>query len=325
MKVGRRDFLKYCIGSAAALGLEASVLGALEKTLAAGGGPPIIWLTAANCTGCTVSLANLASASHPTDIADLLIGTVDLAYHPNLMGAAGDLAVQTLLNASAGSFVLAVEGGIPTAFGGRACMVWSQGGQDVTALQAVQQLAPQAAAVLCIGSCASFGGIPGSKPNPTQIKSVNSATGVNTINIPGCPAHPDWIVWTIAQLLAGTKPALDRLSRPTAIYGNTVHSLCPRNTLDWAMQPGVDGLCTNNLGCKGRQTMCDCPTRLWNNKTNWCVGANGICIGCTQNNFPDGFSPFYSSVGATPPGHQRQTQSCSTCHGSSPSGDGGDD
>jgi metallophosphoesterase (TIGR03768 family) len=35
----RRDFLKYCAGSAAALGLELSPLGALEKALAAGGVP----------------------------------------------------------------------------------------------------------------------------------------------------------------------------------------------------------------------------------------------------------------------------------------------
>jgi metallophosphoesterase (TIGR03768 family) len=42
MKVLRRDFLKYCAGSAAALGLELSPLGPLEKVLASGGGSPII-------------------------------------------------------------------------------------------------------------------------------------------------------------------------------------------------------------------------------------------------------------------------------------------
>src|SRR5208283_2588007 len=40
MKVLRRDFLKYCIGSAAALGVDFSTLGPLgRKLLAAGGGP----------------------------------------------------------------------------------------------------------------------------------------------------------------------------------------------------------------------------------------------------------------------------------------------
>jgi len=41
MYVLRRDFLKYCIGSAAALGLEFPTLGTLgRKVLAAGGAPP---------------------------------------------------------------------------------------------------------------------------------------------------------------------------------------------------------------------------------------------------------------------------------------------
>ncbi len=114
MQVSRRNFLKYCLGSAAALGLSSSVLGSLEKVFAAGGGPPILWLSAASCTGCTVSLANRVSTSKPTDVADLLINSVNLAYHPNLMGAAGDLAVSTLRTVvNSKNYILAVEGGFP--------------------------------------------------------------------------------------------------------------------------------------------------------------------------------------------------------------------
>lgn len=325
MKIGRRDFLKYCIGSAAVLGFDASFLGSLENSLASTNGPPIVWLSAASCTGCTISLANLMSTTHPTDVADLLVNTIDLVYHPNLMGAAGDMAVQNLRNATAGNFVLAVEGGIPTAFNGGACILWTENGEEVTALQAIQDLAPRAKAVLSIGTCASFGGVGAANPNPTQIKSVKAVSGINTINIPGCPAHPDWIVWTIAKLLAGKIPARDSSGRPSGLFSKTVHDQCPRNGTDWAMQPGVDGLCLNSLGCKGRNTIADCPTRLWNGKTNWCVGANAICLGCTQSGFPDSFSPFYSSAGAAPAGHPgiNANQSCSSCHGSNPSGGGG--
>jgi anaerobic selenocysteine-containing dehydrogenase len=35
MKISRRDFLKYCISSAAVLGLDASVVAELSKALAA--------------------------------------------------------------------------------------------------------------------------------------------------------------------------------------------------------------------------------------------------------------------------------------------------
>jgi hydrogenase small subunit len=214
VKVTRRDFLSYCVGSAAALGLV-SVLAPLEKELASSGGIPIIWLKGACCSGCTVSLANRISKSAPVDVADLLIHTIDLVYHPVLMGAAGESAVQQLLNATSGKFILAVEGGIPTLFNGKTCTVYTHNGVDVTALEAVKQLAPRAAYVLSIGSCASFGGLSGAHPNPTQIEGVSEAAGVSTINIPGCPPHPDWIVWTIAQLLAGQVPALDTQHRPT--------------------------------------------------------------------------------------------------------------
>src|SRR5690242_10731583 len=87
MKITRREFMNYCTGSAAALGL-ATTLGPLEKALAASSGPPIIWIKGSSCTGCTVSLANRISSSAPVDLADLLIHTIDLVYHPTLMGAA---------------------------------------------------------------------------------------------------------------------------------------------------------------------------------------------------------------------------------------------
>ena len=299
--VSRRDFMKYCIGSAAVLGLNLTVLGKLEKALAAGGGPPIIWLNGANCTGCTVSLANLFSESAgTTNVADLLLNTIDLAFHPNLMGAAGDLAVAELRSASTreGGFVLAVDGGIPTAFGGRTCMLWTEDGREVTAMEAIKDLAPKAAAVLSIGTCASFGGVPAGNPNPTGIQSVGQIAGVDTINIPGCPIHPDWVVGTIAQLLAGESPSLDSDGRPKAFFGKEIHDNCPRKEGgDKAKTFGMDGQCLKELGCKGPDTKADCYSRHWNSGTNWCIGANAICIGCTEEGFPDKFSPFYDGAG----------------------------
>jgi hydrogenase small subunit len=322
MQVTRRDFLNYCVGSAAALGL-ANVLAPLDKALASSGGPPIIWLKGSCCSGCTVSLANRISKTAPVDAMDLLIHTIDLVYHPVLMGAAGESAVQQLFDAASGKFILAVEGGIPTLYGGKTCTVYTHNGVDVTALEAVKQLAPKAAYVLSIGTCAAFGGLPGAHPNPTQIESVSDACGVSTINIPGCPPHPDWIVWTIAQLLAGKTPALDAKHRPTELYGNTVHSKCSRHDKPWATSLGSTGLCNMNLGCKGPQTYADCPTRLWNYGTNWCVGtlsssgngADSLCVGCTESGFPDKFAPLFSTMGATPPDHEvLSNATCMTCH-----------
>ncbi|MBI4773246.1 MAG: hydrogenase small subunit [Deltaproteobacteria bacterium] len=302
MKVGRRDFLKFCIGSAATLGLEASVVGKLSKALAAEGNglATVVWLNGANCTGCTVSLANMIGTSAPTDIADLLINTINLAFHPNLMGAAGDLAVRVLEEATARPYILAVDGGIPTAFNGHACLLWTEknaGGQshEVTAMEAVQRLAPGAQAILAVGTCSSFGGIPGGNPNPTGIRSVSQLSGLPTVNIPGCPPHPNWIVSTIARFLAGASLSLDSQGRPAFLFeGDThnVHKNCPRKGNGEARNFAQSG-CLKELGCNGPRTQADCPKHLWNNGTNWCIGANAVCLACTENGFPDKFSPFY--------------------------------
>lgn len=318
MRITRRDFLKYCTASAAALGLQ-STLGPLNKVLAAGDGPPIIWLSAASCTGCTISLANRISGSAPVDLTDLLINTINLAYHPNLMGAAGDLAVETLRSVDSGSFILAVEGGIPTAYNGKTCILWSENGVDVTAQEAVNDLAARATKILTIGTCAAYGGVSGGAPDPTLIKGVKELTGRSVINIPGCPPHPDWIVWTIAQLLAGNNPSLDSSGRPTALYGSTVHSTCERRGRSWATSLSDTELCMNSLGCKGRLTYADCPTRKWNNGVNWCVGSDSLCQGCTQSGFPDQFAPLFSTAGAISGSHHGAAASprttCTSCHG----------
>ncbi len=277
------------------MGLPLTVLGKLEHALAAEEAalPKVIWLNGSNCSGCTVSLANLFSESGPTDIADLLFNTIDLAFHPTLMAASGDLAVQQLKDTAQGSYILAIDGGIPTAFDGNTCILWSDGGKEVTALEAVEMLAPNAAAVLSIGTCASYGGIPAAAPNPTGVVSVSELVGSKTINIPGCPTHPDWIVWTVAHLLAGETPQLDELNRPAALYATEIHQTCPRRGQEKAQTFGIEQQCLMSLGCKGPETKSDCPSRKWNNGTNWCIGAGGLCIGCTESDFPDKFSPFY--------------------------------
>lgn len=295
MRINRRQFLQYCIGSAAALGLPLTVLGKLELALADTTVPlpKVLWLNGANCTGCTVSLANLFSNSGPRDIADLLLNTIDLSFHANLMGAAGELAVQQLKDTTLGQYILVMEGGIPTAFNGNTCLLWSENGKDVTAMEAVRMLAPKAISVLCVGTCASFGGIPAGSPNPTGVVSVGQLTGLPTINIPGCPTHPDWIVYVIASLLAGTAPQLDARRRPKAIFNRKIHDICPRKGRNEAKVFGIPNDCLKALGCKGPETFADCPARKWNSETNWCIGAGAICAGCTEQGFPDRFSPFY--------------------------------
>jgi hydrogenase small subunit len=291
--VSRRDFLKYCGIGAAALGLSMSDLGRLEKALANPGGPSVIWLQGAGCTGCSESFLNRISTTAPKTAANVLIDSVNLVYHPTLMALAGQDAVAEAETAyNRGGYVLAVEGGIPTAFGGAPCFAWTYNGVEVTFEQAVKDLAARAAAILCIGTCSAYGGIPAAGPNPAGIKGVKAVTGKATINIAGCPPHPDWMVWTVVQLLLNNKINLDSSGRPTQIFGKTVHDQCERKETDEVDTFGVDRHCLKELGCRGPETRANCPQQKWNNMVNWCVDANGPCIGCTEPSFP-GTSAFY--------------------------------
>ena len=97
-------------------------------------------------------------------------------------------------------YVLIVEGAIPTADNGAYCELWP----GTSALQGVQEFGANAALVLAVGTCAAYGGIPGAQPNPTGIQSVSQVLqGKTVVNLPGCPTHPDWIVGSIAEVLAG--------------------------------------------------------------------------------------------------------------------------
>jgi hydrogenase small subunit len=296
MDVTRRDFLKYAAASAAALGLSRVQLTRLETALAAASRPPVIWLSGQACTGCSVSLLN---AVNPT-IDQVLLNTISLNYHSTVMAAAGDLAVTAARSTSqAGGYILVVEGAIPTASNGRYCYVWDDGGSAVTMADAVSSLAASAQYVVAVGTCASFGGIP-AVYGSSGAKDVGAFLGRPVINLPGCPAHPDWIIGSLVQVLTGPMPALDSYNRPTTFYkSQVIHDRCPRRETEEASRFGQDGRCLEEIGCKGPHAHADCDTRKWNNGQNWCIGANGLCVACTEPDFPA--FPLHSGGEYAPP------------------------
>jgi hydrogenase small subunit len=287
LRVSRRQFLDICRHSATITALGGGYMATLENALANPSGPEVVWLSGSSCTGCSISFLNRFSSAAPQTTADVLISAINLTYHPQLMSAAGETAALVADSAyQRGGYILAVEGGVPTAFGGATCFAWSLNGVDVTFQQAVQKMASKAALILSVGTCASFGGIPAAPPNPTGVRSVSAATLKKTINIPGCPTHPDWVVWVIANLLTNTRMELDTYSRPVGLFAKTVHERCPRRDKGEAHTYGRDGQCLEEMGCLGPKTKANCPLIGWNSAANWCVDANSQCLGCTEPNFP---------------------------------------
>jgi hydrogenase small subunit len=215
------------------------------------------------------------------------------------MVAAGQQAVRAAQAArDAKDYILVVEGAIPTAADGQYCYLWS----GLTALEGVRQFQQNARFVVAVGTCAAFGGVPGAHPNPTGAKPLAEVLGSRqVINIPGCPAHPDWIVGTLAYLFKNhAPPPSDSLNRPRAYFGRRLHDLCPY----WSNRRRSDGgHCLEDQGCKGERCHADCAKRKWNGGAanapgvSWCLAAGAPCLGCTEPGFPDGMSPFYGKAG----------------------------
>ena len=320
MNVTRRDFLKASAAITGALALKASGLLELQKAMAGGpNAPPVIWLQGQGCTGCSVSFLN---SVYYTTVDDLLINTLDVKFHPNVMAAAGNMAVEAAETARTdGGYVLIIEGAIPAGENGDYCHIWP----GMTMLDALRAYTlkddsnPGPIAILAVGTCACYGGMSAGEPNPTEAMGVKDALDylrlqrevqAPVINIPGCPAHPDWIVGTVAALLAGETPELDNDGRPEEFFGTYVHKRCPNRGLGHKAHVLSDAGCLAGLGCKGQQTHADCPLRKWNagwaknlpgqpaeplaEVKNWCIGARNPCQGCTEPDFPDGMSPFYN-------------------------------
>jgi hydrogenase small subunit len=297
----RREFLRLCGATGAALSLADLLKPEIAEAFAGpeGGKPPVIWLQGGSCSGCSVSLLNSVSP----EIADVLTGVISLKFHQTIMSAAGDQAMNVLNDVRKkyrGQYVLIVEGTVPLGADGKYATLGEKGEKPITFSKWVKDMASSAKAVLAVGSCASFGGIPAGSPNPTESMPVSKIiSGVPLINIPGCPSHPDWILGTVVHLIKYGIPDLDQHARPKMFFGSCIHDACGRRKdFDKGMfatrlsEPG----CLYKLGCKGPMAFADCPTRKFNNGTSWCVAANSPCLACVEPEFPDKSGPFFVKI-----------------------------
>ena len=273
---------------------------------------PVIWFQGAACSGCVVSVLNTASPTIRNLLVDQVVPGkhVSLRFMPTIMAAQGETAIEVMestASANKGGYLLIAEGSMPTKLDGMFCTLGEKDGREIPIVEWLTSLAADALAVISLGTCAAYGGIFAARPNPTGcvgVGDVLNEAGISTpvINVPGCPPHPDWFTGAVAQLLLGGLPSEDELDddgRLLTFFGGLIHENCPRRACfdegKFAKKFGDEG-CLHELGCKGPLTYADCPTRLWNNGQNWCIGSGGPCSGCTQPEFPDLFSPLYVKV-----------------------------
>ena len=283
----RRTFMSFCVGLAASMGLSNAAAGTVEKALLESKRPSVIWLHFQECTGCSESLLR---AEHPT-LEKLILDVISLDYHETLMAAAGKQAEEARYEAMAknkGKYILVVEGAIPTKEQGVFCKI---GGK--TAIDIVKECAADALAVIAIGSCASWGGMPSTGPNPTGASPVAQILGKPILNIPGCPPNPyNFLTTVVHYLVLGKLPDVDAKGRPLFAYGRLVHENCERRAhfdagrfaLEFGDEGHRKGYCLYKLGCKGPETYANCPSILFGDagSGSWPVGCGHPCIGCTE-------------------------------------------
>lgn len=307
--LNRRDFLKFCTGVAATLGLSPALGVRIADAATSPARPPVIWLSAQECTGCTESLLR---SHHPT-VESLILDMISLDYHETLCAGCGHQAEEfkdQSIKRNWGKYILVVDGSIPTKDDGIYCMV---AGEPI--LKTVRETAEGAAAIIAIGSCASWGGIPSADPNPTEARPVHAILpGKTIINIPGCPPNSYNFLSTVLHLLTfGAPPDLDDKGRPKFAYGRLIHENCERRphfdagrfALEFGDAGHRQGWCLYKIGCKGPETHANCPAINFGDvgPGSWPVGTGHPCFGCTEEGigFHKPLHAMASVLTVTPP------------------------
>jgi hydrogenase small subunit len=208
----------------------------------------ILWISEGmSCDGDTVSVTAAMQPSIEDVMLGLIPGLPKIHLHNKVLSPTlgGEEFLAPFRRAKAGEldapYVLVIEGSIPnekingdgfwTSFGND-----PETGEPITLNEWIDWLAPDAYAVVAIGTCATYGGIHAMAGNPTGCMGLadylgwdfRSATGLPVVNVPGCPVQPDNFMETLTWLLsmaAGLAPPipLDEQLRPTWLFGKTVH------------------------------------------------------------------------------------------------------
>lgn len=297
--VSRRAFLKYCATLASLMALPPSAGRAMAAALASAPRPSVIWLPFQECTGCTESITR----SHSPSIEGLIFDVISLDYHETLMAAAGhqaEAALHATMQKNHGKYVLIIDGSVATGLDGAYSCIAGR-----TNLDLLKEAAKGAAAIVAMGSCAAYGGIPKARPNPTGAVAISDIVKDKpVVNIPGCPPIPVVITGVLAHYLTfGSLPELDEKGRPRAFYGETIHDRCYRRPFydqgkfakTFDDEGARKGWCLFELGCKGPVTYNACATTKWNDSTSFPIESGHGCIGCSEPDFWDA-GGFYKAL-----------------------------
>jgi len=307
--ISRREFLKFASYITGLMGLAPSMVPQVVHALETKERVPVIWIHGLECSG--PSEAFIRSAAPYAS--DLLLNVISAEIDDILQASAGVYYEENgqivykgyleheeeALKEYRGKYIMVVEGSIPLGNDGKYCIV---GGKPFK--EEVLKVAEGAAAIVAAGSCATWGGIPKAKPNPTQSVGVmDFLPNKVVINVSGCPPIPEVITGTILHLaLFGPMP-LDEMGRPKQFFGNRIHDTCYRrpffNAGQFVEKPDDDaakkGWCLYKIGCRGPTTYNSCGNMRWFGGISYPIQSGAPCIGCAEPDFWDK-DPFFQRL-----------------------------
>lgn len=297
--VSRRAFLKYCSALASTMALPPGVAPAMAEALAKAQRQSVIWLSFQECTGCTESITR----SHSPTLENIIFDLVSLDYHHTLQAASGEAAEharEEAMKAHKGKYLVIVDGSVPSKETEHYSAI-----AGISNYEMLMETAKDAFAIVAVGSCAAFGGLPVAYPNPTGARAINELIKDKpVINVPGCPPIPVVMTGVLAHVLTfGKLPDLDHLGRPKVFFGETIHDRCYRRPFyeqgkfakTFDDEGARSGWCLYELGCKGPITYNACATTKWNQGTSFPIESGHGCLGCSEPGFWDKGS-FYKPL-----------------------------
>ncbi|MDK6259089.1 hydrogenase small subunit [Corynebacterium frankenforstense] len=300
--VKRRNFMQLCAAMAGLFAVgrpdpayaDAEETDKIAEALGGADKPLVAWLQLQECTGCTESLLRSGSST----VEDLVLNQLSMNYNELIMAAAGTAADEALYDMFKEPHILVVNGSVPTKENGAYCTIAGKSAEQI-----LLDAAENATVVLAVGACAVWGSVQAANPNPSGAVGVDQIIKDKpVIQVAGCPPIGEVITATITYLLTyGKPPEVDSQGRPKFAYDQRIHDSCERRPHFDAGQfvrafddeGARNGWCLYEVGCKGPSTYAPCPIVQWNMKTSWPIGAGHPCIGCTEKDFFDKFTPFY--------------------------------
>lgn len=263
----------------------------------------VLWLQGGACSGNTMSFLD---AEEPTVVELITDFGINILWHPTIGLEIGEQVSDLLNSCIKGDTQLDIfvfEGSIVQGPNGSGKMNYFA---DRPMMDWVRELSDAAQFVVAIGDCATYGGIPAVPPNPSESTGMQfhkrdkggflgsnfvSKGGLPVVNIPGCPAHPDWITQILVAISTGRigDVLIDDYHRPKTFFTDFVQTGCTNAV---AFGEKIDGhfgkrggCLFYEVGCRGPMTHASCNRILWN-RQNSKTRANHPCLGCTEPGFP---------------------------------------